>query len=83
MNIHDIGRNDSIKCKVVGHNQKGCFLAIVGIENSPTVRLFNVYLPVGSVVLASVRKITKHYVGVSLDSIMDSEMRLRDRSFAA
>ena len=84
MSIHNIGRNDSIKCKVLGHNQKGCFLAIVGVENSPTVRLFNAYLPTGSIVLVSVRKITEHYIGVSLDSIMDNSMiYLRSKNTAA
>lgn len=79
MSIHTLSRNDSIKCKVTGHNQNGCFLTIVGIDKSPTVRLFDSFIPVGSIVLASIRKISEHHIRVSLDSIM----YLEDEDFAA
>jgi len=79
MSIHALTRNDSIKCRVTGHNQNGCFLRIIGVDESPSVRLFDSSIPIGSIVLASIRKISEHYIKVSLDSVIYSD----DADFAA
>jgi len=70
MSVHNLNRNDTIKCKVVGHNQKGCFLTIVGIDENPMVRLYDSYIPKGSIVLVSIKKINENYVRVGLDSVV-------------
>ena len=70
MSIHTLTRNDSIKCRVIGHNQNGCFLRIIGIDKSPSVRLFDSFIPIGTIVLASVQKISEHCIKVSLDSVV-------------
>ena len=81
MNVHDLNRNDSIVCQVKGHNREGCFLSIIGLDEKPIVRIFDLCLPTGSVVLASIRKMStdRRYLKVSLDSIIYSN----DNDFAA
>jgi len=79
MCIKTLSRNDSIKCRVIGSNKNGCFLSIIGINESPTVRLFDCYIPKGSIVLVSIVRMTETYIKVHLDSVMN----LRDYSFVA
>jgi hypothetical protein len=69
--INTFNRFDSIKCKVIGRSQKGCFLEIEGIDERPIVRLYDHFMPIGSVILASIRKISedRQYFKVSLDSV--------------
>jgi len=72
MNIQDLNRNDTLKCKVTGTNEKGCFLKIIGLNDKNIVgRIFNIYLPTGAIIIASVEKIytEKMYMVLKLDSI--------------
>ena len=72
MKIQDLNRNDTLKCKVTGANEKGCFLKIIGLNNENIVgRIFNIYLPIGAIIIASIDKIyaEKMYMVLKLDSI--------------
>ena len=81
MNINNICRKDSIKCKVTGHNSNGSFLSIIGMGNSPTptVRLFDCFIPKGSIVLVSVVSVADTHIKASLDSVIN----ISDYDFAA
>ena len=74
MSIQNLSRNDSIRCKITGHNQNECFLSIIGLDENPVMRLYDMFIPAGSIVLVSIRKISEDqkHIKVCLDSIMYS-----------
>ena len=73
MSVNNLSRRDSLKCTVSGHNADGCFLKIIGIEKEerPLVRLFDMILPYGTIVYASIIKISedRKYIKMQMDSI--------------
>jgi hypothetical protein len=75
MSVQDLARKDSIVCRVIRRDQNGCFLSIIGVDESPIVWLFDVDMQIGSVVLASIRKISedRKYIKVCLDSALYSD----------
>jgi len=67
MNILNFSKRDSVTAVVTDNNEKGIFLAINGVNLK--CRIFNAYLPKGTVVLATIIKIYPEYLILDLDSI--------------
>ena len=66
MNI-DLSKRDSVRAVVTGNNEKGVFLFINGVNK--VCRIFNLYLPKGVTILASIIKIYDDYIILDLESI--------------
>jgi len=67
MNNLKLSKRDVVRAVVVGNNHRGVFLEIENINL--VCRIFDIYLPKGASVTASIIKVFEDYIILSLEAV--------------